>query len=212
MNAYINKKKLEYERKCKNEIRKLEWKEEKVYKEKKKPFNLVKFAAELLQENVRLRDSDISGNGLCISCSKFCTWKDHAAGHRWSRLIKNLLLCFTNINLQCNGCNRTTWPRGNKEAEERVNAKYDENLDKKYGKWTNTQLREIKEAYFKNDYDGNWVLWDKIVNPTEKELRKFVESQLEENELRWKWKDFYKPSQNWRKIYEKYVSENPMEE
>ena len=60
--AYLNKKFLEYDRKCKNEIRKLEGKEERVYKTKKKKLNLVEFAMELMQENARLRDSDISGN------------------------------------------------------------------------------------------------------------------------------------------------------
>ena len=77
-NAYLNRKKTEYDRKCKNEIRKLEGKEERVYKTKKKVFNLVEFAAELMQENSKLRDTDISGNTLCISCGKFKTWKELA--------------------------------------------------------------------------------------------------------------------------------------
>ena len=77
-NAYLNRKKTEYDRKCKNEIRKLEGKEERVYKTKKKPLNLVEFAAELMQENSKLRDTDISGNTLCISCGKFKTWKELA--------------------------------------------------------------------------------------------------------------------------------------
>ena len=70
MNAYIKKKELEYDRKCKNEIRKLEWKPERVYKKKKKSLNLVEFAMELMQENAKLRDTDISWNWICISCGK----------------------------------------------------------------------------------------------------------------------------------------------
>ena len=49
-----------------------------MYKTKKKVFNLVEFAAELMQENSKLRDTDISGNTLCISCGKFKTWKELA--------------------------------------------------------------------------------------------------------------------------------------
>ena len=76
--ARLKKKELDCDRKCKNEIRKLEGKKERVYKTKKKPFNLVEFAAELMQENSKLRDTDISGNTLCISCGKFKTWKELA--------------------------------------------------------------------------------------------------------------------------------------
>ena len=204
MNAYINKKKLEYDRKCKNEIRKLEWKPERVYKKKKKSLNLVEFAMELMQENAKLRDTDISGNGICISCGKLKTRKELAWGHRYSRRIKNICLCVTNINAQCHWCNFTTWPRGDKIASDRVNAKYDENLDIKYWKWTNTQLRLTKESYFKNDYDGNWVLGTKNIKPTDKDIEKYIESLIEENELRWKWKDFYSPSKKRRKIRTEY--------
>lgn len=206
MNSYLNKKKLEYDRKCKNEIRKLEWKPQREYKNKKKSLNLVEFAMELMQENAKLRDTDISGNWICISCNKLKTRKELAWGHRWSRKIKNICLCLTNINAQCNGCNRTTWPRWDKVAEERVNKVYDENLDRKYGKWTNTQLRLTKESYFKNDYDGNWVLGTKNIKPTDKDIENYIESLLEENRLRWKWKDFYSPSKKWEKIWNDYKS------
>ena len=202
--SYKNKKIKEYDRKCKNEIRKLEWKPEKVYKKKKKSLNLVEFAMELMQENAKLRDTDISGNWICISCDKLKTRKELAWWHRWSRRIKNICLCVTNINAQCHWCNFTTWPRGDKLASDRVNAKYDENLDIKYWKWTNTQLRLTKESYFKNDYDGNWVLGTKNIKPTDKDIEKYIESLIEENELRWKWKDFYSPSKKRRKIREEY--------
>lgn len=203
--AYINRKFLEYDRKCKNEIRKLEGKEEKVYKKKKK-LNLVEFAMSLMQENARLRDSDISGNGICISCYKFCTWNEHQWGHRWSRWVKNICLCLLNINLQCRWCNFTTWPRWDKVAAEKTNAKYDVNLDKKYGKWTSEQLRLTKEFYFKKDYDGKRVLGSKEMNVTDKDLEEYIEELIEENELRRKWKDFYKPWKKWRKIWEEYKS------
>ena len=37
-----------------------------------------------------------------------------------------------NINAQCHTCNWTTGPRGDTVAKERVNQKYDENIEKKY--------------------------------------------------------------------------------
>ena len=201
--SYLNRKYLEYDRKCKNEIRKLEWKSEKVYKKKKK-LNLVEFAMQIMQENAKLRDTDISWNWICISCCKLKTRKELAWWHRWSRRIKNICLCTLNINAQCHWCNFTTWPRWDKIAADRVNAMYDENLDIKYWKWTNTQLRLTKESYFKNDYDGNWVLGTKNIKPTDKDIEKYIESLIEENELRWKWKDFYSPSKKRRKIREEY--------
>ena len=207
--AYLNKKFLEYDRKCKNEIRKLEWKPERVYVKKKKTLNLVEFAMEIMQENARLRDSDISGNWLCISCDKFCTWWEHAWGHDYSRRIKNICLCLWNINLQCNGCNRTTWPRGDKIASERVNRKYNENLARKYGESIVAQLKEWYESYFKNDYDENWVIGTIKKKKSEAEdylVKKYIPELIEENELRWKWKDFYKPWKKWRKIFEEYLN------
>lgn len=208
VNAYIRRKELEYDRKCKNEIRKLEWKEERVYKTKKKVFNLVEFAAELMQENSKLRDTDISGNTLCISCGKFKTWKELAWWHRWSRRIKNIMLCLWNINAQCNGCNFTTWPRWDKVASDRVNMVYDENLAKKYWQSIVEQLKEWSASYFKNDYDENWVIW--TLKHKKEEVDKYLEETyipelIRENELRWKWKDFYAPWKKWREVWEKYL-------
>ena len=207
--SYIKKKEVEYDRKCKNEIRKLEWKEERVYKTKKKVFNLVEFAAELMQENSKLRDTDISGNTLCISCGKFKTWKELAWWHRWSRRIKNIMLCLWNINAQCNGCNFTTWPRWDKVASDRVNMVYDENLAKKYWQSIVEQLKEWSASYFKNDYDENWVIW--TLKHKKSEVDKYLEETyipelIRENELRWKWKDFYSPSRKWREIWTKYLA------
>ena len=140
--SYLNRKYQEYDRKCKNEIRKLEGKPERVYKKKKKSLNLVEFAMELMQENARLRDSDREWKGFCISCDKLVSWGNHAWGHDFSRKVKNICLCTRNINLQCNWCNRTTWPRWNKVAEEKVRVKYNENLAKKYWQGAVDALKE----------------------------------------------------------------------
>ena len=208
--AYINKKKLEYDRKCKNEIRKLEGKPEKVYKKKKKSLNLVEFAMEIMQENARLRDSDREWKGFCISCDKLVSWGNHAWGHDFSRKVKNICLCKRNINLQCNWCNRTTWPRGDKIASERVNRKYDENLTKKYW-WEYVKLlREHYEAYFKKDYDENWLIGDKLIKKAKVEsylVEEYIPELIKENELRWSGKDF-KGKKNRRKIREDYIGQN----
>ena len=207
--ARLNKKFLEYDRKCKNEIRKLEWKEEKVYKEKKKTLNIVEFAMELAQENSKLRDTDADGNGFCISCDKLCTWSELAWWHDYSRRIRNICLCLWNINAQCNGCNRTTWPRWDKIAAERVSRRYNENLAEKYNEGVVAQLREWYVSYFKNDYDENWVIGviKKKKNAVEEYLIKtYIPELLDENEKRWESKNFYKPKKNWRKIYEQVLS------
>lgn len=204
MNSYLNKKKLEYDRKCKNEIRKLEGKEEKVYKKKKKPLNLDQFAMELMQEHAKLRDTDISGRGVCISCMKLCERSELAWWHRYSRRIKNICLCDLNINAQCHTCNFTTWPRWDTVAAERTNMNYDKNLDRKYWKWTSGLLRVCKDEYFKKSYNGKRFLWTKECIPTIKDKEEFIEMLIDDVELRWKWKDFYKPWKKWRKIWEEY--------
>ena len=207
--SYLNKKILEYDRKCKNEIRKLEGKKERVYKKKKKTLNLVEFAMELMQENARLRDSDREWKGFCISCDKLVSWGNHAWGHDFSRKVKNICLCTRNINLQCNWCNRTTWPRWDKIASERVNRKYNENLARKYWESVVAQLKEWYESYFKTDYDENWVIGTIKKKKSEAEdylVKKYIPELIEENELRWKWKDFYSPSKKWEKIWNDYKS------
>lgn len=74
--AYINKKLKEYHKRMLNEIRELEGKEVKPIK-KKKNLNQMDFAAKIMQENSRLRDSDADGNGYCISCDIKCSWENH---------------------------------------------------------------------------------------------------------------------------------------
>ena len=57
------KKRLEYDRKCKNEIRKNQGKEQRQYKEKTISRNKkLQIALKLAQENARLRDTDKNGN------------------------------------------------------------------------------------------------------------------------------------------------------
>ena len=60
-------------------------------------------------------------------------------------------------------------------------------------------------SYFKNDYDENWVIGviKKKKDAVEEYLIKtYIPELLDENEKRWKMKNFYKPKKNWRKIYE----------
>ena len=186
--TYLKKKKLEYDRKCKNEIRKLEWKEERVYKKKVKKFSELQFMLELQQENSKLRDTDSEWRGFCISCNKLKERSELAWGHRYSRSIRNICLLPENINAQCHMCNWTTWPRWDVIAKEQTNRTYDENLDKKYGKWTSRKLRELKEAYFQNPNGTTYGL------P--------IEDMIKENEERWRSKSFYRPKKNWRKVWE----------
>lgn len=64
-------------------------------------------------------------------------------------------------------------------------------------------------SYFKNDYDENWVIGviKKKKDAVEEYLIKtYIPELLDENERRWKMKNFYKPKKNWRKIYEQVLS------
>jgi hypothetical protein len=142
---------------------------------------------ELLQENSKLRDTDREWKGFCISCDRLKSWWELAGWHRYSRSIRNICLLDINVNAQCHSCNRTTWPRWDVVAKEMVNRKYDENLDKKYWEWTSERLRELKEAYFKNTNGTTYGF--------------SIVDMIKENELRWKWKDFYKPRRNWRETW-----------
>lgn len=59
INAYLNKKKVEYQRRMKNEIREMENKPPVVYKKRVSPVKKpLQFAMELAQENARLRDTN----------------------------------------------------------------------------------------------------------------------------------------------------------
>lgn len=189
--AYLRKKKLEYDRKCKNEIRLLEWKEVKVYKIKSKTRNQrLQFALEIAQENARLRDTDKSGNWVCCSCWKVKSWWELAWWHRYSRKVQWICLWSENINAQCHYCNWATWPKGNTIEKERVNMEYDKYLVEKY--WED-RINEMVDHMKK--YYGNPLKY----TPTDIFVRDYIPDLLDENERLWKTKDFYKPKKQWRK-------------
>ena len=107
--AYIRKKELEYDRKMQNELRQLEGKPQREYKQKKWTRNKkLQFALEILQENCKLRDTNQNGEGGCISCNLWKKREELAGGHRWSRRIQGVCLNAQNVNAQCHTCNYTT--------------------------------------------------------------------------------------------------------
>ena len=193
-NAYLNKKITEYKRKCANEIRKLEWKEERVYKNKKPTFSLREFAMSIAQENAKLRDTDENGYGRCVSCGRMCSYDQLAWGHRFSRWVQNICLDEHNINAQCHSCNWKTWPMWNTDMKEAVNTEYDMELNRRYWEWTASALYKKKEEWYKG-YS------DKYDYP--KEIVRLI---VKNNQL-WKSKNFFAPKKNWEKVWNKYVLE-----
>lgn len=191
-NAYLNKKITEYKRKCANEIRKLEWKEERVYKVKKKPFNLREFAMSIAQENAKLRDTDENGRWYCVSCGGYCSWEQLAWGHRFSRWVQNICLDEHNINAQCHSCNWKTWPMGNTKLKSDTNAKYDMELERRYWKQV---VDKLHNAYWE------WYRWYTDKYDYEKEIVRLI---VKNNQL-WKSKNFFAPKKNWEKVRNKYV-------
>ena len=189
--SYIRKKEDEYKRKMLNEIRELEWKPKREYKTEIK-IKPLQFAMELAQEVARLRDSDADGNGYCISCDGHCSWANHSGGHRYPRTIKATCIDMKNINLQCNNCNWATGPRWNSEIKEKTNAHYDENLDKKFWRWTADKLKKTVVLYFQGKLDY------------EIDLAIEVPRLIEEDEKLWATKNFYAPRKKWRQIWTKY--------
>lgn len=185
MKSELKKKEEMYIRKMNNEIRVLEWKPKRVYKTDNPKLNPREFAMEIAQENSKLRDTDKDGNGRCISCNTFCSWWWLAGWHRYSRRFQNICIHEHNINAQCHTCNYTTWPRGDTVAKTRVNCMYDENLDKKYGEWTATNLNKLVKDWFKWEYEK--YDWDY-------EIPRLIEL----NEKLRKEKSFYAPKQKWR--------------
>lgn len=193
--SFLAKKKLEYERKMKNELRQLEGKPQREYKQKKWTRNKkLQFALEILQENCKLRDTNQNGEGVCISCNLWKKREELAGGHRWSRRIQGVCLNAQNVNAQCHTCNYTTWPRGDKQAMERVNLSYDRNAIRKYGKDVWTQLEKLKNAS---------VIDPLKYAPTETEIDDAIGVLIWDNRHYWKQKNFYKPKKNRKKIYEK---------
>lgn len=54
---------------------------------------------------IRLRDTDSTGHGPCITCGKVVFWKDADAGHFITRTCVSTRWDPLNVNMQCKGCN-----------------------------------------------------------------------------------------------------------
>jgi len=192
-NSEIRKKEEQYNRKMLNEIREMEWKPKRVYKSDAPKIKPMSFALQIAQENARLRDTDANGNWPCIShpIKKIFSWWELAWWHRYSRNFKLICLEKENINAQCHYCNNITWPLGNVELKEKTNAKYDENLDKKYWEWTAEKLR----GKLRDSTQGKRKAYD---------LDMIIPQLIEENEKLWATKNFYAPARKWRATWTKY--------
>ena len=194
--AAIKKKEEEYKRKMLNEIRELEWRPKREYKTEWPKIKPLKFSLELMQETVRLRDTDENGRGRCISCDKMCEWEWLAWGHRYSRRFQHICLEKENVNAQCHSCNWATWPRGDTVAKERVNNRYDENIDKKFWEWSAEKLKKKLMKTFK----GTTRKYD---------FAKVVPELIKQNEELWASKSEvfranHKPKRNWRHLWTEY--------
>lgn len=191
----LSKKKLEYERKAKNEIRALEGKPQREYKTKHWTRNQkLQFALDIAQENSKLRDTDKNWEGFCISCNQKKSWSELAGGHRYSRMFQSICLHKANINAQCHSCNWTTWPSGCILEAEKINTEYDKNIIKKRGEDKFLELQLMKQEELSNPVAYKW---------TEIKLDELIPDLITENERLWETKNFYKPKKNWREIYEK---------
>ena len=199
--AKLKRKEIDCDRKCKNEIRKLEGKEERVYVKKKKKLNKLDFALKIAQENAKLRDTDSEWRGFCISCDWLKERWEMAWGHGIPRWVKNVCLHPANINAQCHNCNNLMWPYRTTPLGIATALHYRENLIKKVGKETVEELEAKKVAYFQKWYETNWDYgqWNIYLDD-------FIEQLIQENTERWSRKSFYKPSKNWRKIWEENKS------
>lgn len=60
----------------------------------------------LFSQYIRLRDTDESGHGECITCNKRIFWKDGDAGHFVTRNNLSTRFDERNVHLQCRRCNR----------------------------------------------------------------------------------------------------------
>lgn len=192
-NAELKKKEEMYKRKMLNEIRELEWKPKRIYKTDAPKIKPLQFALSIAQENARLRDTDADWYGFCISHADdtiFARW-ELAWWHRFSRNFRHICLEKENINAQCHTCNYTTWPKWDTVAKEKVNAKYDENLDKKY--WEGTAKALKKKLH--TSLQGKSKAYD---------LEMKIPELIEENEKLWATKNFYKPAKKRRVIRTKY--------
>lgn len=189
INAYLNKKKVEYQRKMKNEIREMENRPPIVYKKRVSPVKKpLQFAMELAQENARLRDTNADWYWRCISCHKIFDWKNLAWWHRYTRRFSTMCLMKENINAQCHTCNFNTWPRGSTKMKVLTNDEYDKSLLEKYGEEGLQKLKTAVHDYFHN-------------KAKKYDLYKEVPLLIKENEELWKTKNFYTPRRKWRELW-----------
>lgn len=193
--AYIKKKEIEYDRKMQNELRLLEGKPQREYKQKKPTKNQkLQFALEIAQENSKLRDTNENWEGFCISCNLRKKREELAGGHRYSRMFQGICLYEENINAQCHSCNWITWPKGNTLETERINAEYDRNIIKKRGEDKFLELQILKQEELEHPI---------AYKRTEAKLDELIPELIAENERLWKTKTFYKPKKNWRRLHSK---------
>ena len=188
---YIKKMEERYRKKMLNEIREMEWRPKREYKTEWPKIKPLEFAMEIAQENARLRDSDADGNGYCVSCPKWCSWGEHAGGHRYSRKFKTVCLEEENINLQCHNCNWITWPKWNPVEKMRINEEYDKEIEKRFGEWTVAKLQKKVHSYFQ----WKWKKYD---------LKKKIPQLIANNEKLWATKNFYAPRKKWRERWAEY--------
>ena len=204
MNAYINKKRVEYDHKCKNEIRKLEWKKEKEYKQKPLSRNKkLQIALAIAQENARLRDTDKDWHGHCISCKFQGEYEDFAGGHGIGRTVQWVCLRESNINAQCHTCNDIMRPGfWNRLLTMQTEARYRENARRKRWDEEIDYLQENAKKSIQNP---------KKHSPTDGYICDLIPELIRKNEELRKQKSpefraTHKPSKNRRGIYEKYFT------
>ena len=195
--SYIRKMEEKYKRNMLNEIRELENKPPRVYKWAWPKINPIQFAMQLVQENARLRDTNEEWVGRCISCDTLCSWEWLAWWHRYSRKFRNICLDKENVNAQCHTCNKITWPFWNPTLKMKTNARYDENINKKWGEWKAEKLRRLATDF---------VQWRGKAYDIKKEMTRLIK----ENEKLWKTKSAeflanHKPKRKWREIWEDYA-------
>lgn len=82
----------------------------------KKPKPLSSYKAKLwkiFSEFIRLRDSNLDGQAMCVTCDKWMPWKEGQAGHFIQGRTNGILFDERNVHFQCAPCN--IWKHGNLE-------------------------------------------------------------------------------------------------
>ena len=103
-------------------------------KVKKRP-NLKTKLDRIFSEFIRLRDANLQGFTVCISCGKIVPWKEADCGHFVNRSHMATRYHEKNCNAQCRSCNR--YDEGN-------NIGYARGLIKKYGPDIIEELEVLK--------------------------------------------------------------------